>query len=326
MEEGVASATINMSILADDIPERDEMFTLSLSNPTGGAALATSGTVATITITANDAPVRWAESLVSVAEDVGTVQLQLTRGLTEDGTMLGDLDVQTTVAMTTGSGSASANSDFTPVSTMVTFAPMATVVMVPISIVDDSNPEGDEMFTVTLSSVSTDAVLATPTVTMVIIQINDNAGGLVSFLSPGPVVVQEDTPPRRGSFTIQRTIGSHGNLVVEWQVLASDSSLATSDFQMARGNVSMAAGVTSVVLEVEVLDDVVVEEAELFSVELVRVVSDVGGLSDTGHRLASLIIADSDHAYGLIDWAADSQLQITGTVSGRGRGWAQSHA
>lgn len=300
--------------MADDIPESNEIFSVRLSNPTGGAVLATTSTVAMVTVLANDAPVRWAESVTSVAEDAGSVDLIITRGVA-DGMTVGDLGVETTVAVTTSSGSASAGSDFTPLSVRVTFQPGATSSQVTIAILDDTNAEGDEMFSVILSSPSPDAILAPPTTSVVLIEINDDAGGLVSFVSPGPFIIQEDEGRREGVVTIQRAVGSHGNLTVEWQITASDSSLATSDFQPARGNITMAAGVMTTTLTVRVVDDGLAEEAESFILELVRVVSDVGGISDTGHRLATLIVADSDNVYGLLDWGQDSQLQILGTVS-----------
>ena len=313
-EEGVATQNLTLSVLPDDIPEMDEAFTVHLVNPRGGATLAASNIVATVTVAANDAPVRWAESLTSVEEDVGVVTLNLTRGLTMEGATIGDLSQETTVAVATHSGSASAGSDFTPLDTTVTFAAMATTASVSISITDDSDAEGDEMFSVLLSSVSSDAVLATPTSIVVLVLINDDAGGVVSFTSPGPVVVQEDDAiSRTATFTIQRLVGSHGNLSIEWQVLTSANSLATRDFTQAQGTVAMAAGVTMATLVLEPVDDSIAEEAESFVVELVRVISGVGTLSDTGHRLASLIVADSDNVYGLLEWGPENL--VMGTVS-----------
>ena len=314
-EDAEASQNLSLSVLPDDIPESNEVFSVRLSSPTGGAVLANTDIVSMVMVLANDAPVRWAESVISVAEGVGNVTLVLTRGIAADGTTLGDISVETTVAVATSSGSASAGSDFTAVSTRVTFSPGSTSAQVSISILDDSTPEGDEMFSVILSSPSPDAVLAPPTTATVLIEINDDAGGLVSFSSPGPVVIQEDGGRGDGVFTIQRAVGTHGDLTVEWQVLASDNSLATSDFQPAKGNITMAAGVMTATLTVVAVDDTVAEEAESFMVELVRVVSSVGDLSDTGHRLATLIVADSDNVYGLLEWGQDNQIQVVGTVS-----------
>jgi len=312
-EEGVVSQNLTLLVLPDDVPESDETFTVQLVNPGGGATLASSNIIATVIVSANDAPVRWEEPITSVQEDVGVVSLVLTRGLTSDGSAIGDLSRQTTVAVATSSGSAFAGSDFTPLSTTVTFAAMATTASVSIPITDDADPEGDEMFSVVLTSVSADAVLATPTTTTVLVLINDDAGGVVSFTSPGPVVVQEDDmASRTAMFTVQRLVGSHGNLSIEWQVRTSVNSLATNDFTQAQGTIAMAAGVVMETLVLEPVDDSIAEEAESFVVELVMVTSGVGMLSDTGHRLASLIVADSDNVYGLLEWGPENL--IMGTV------------
>ena len=312
-EDGVSSQLLTLTVLPDDTPERDEVFTIQLTNPRGGALLAGTGTSSMVTIRENDAPLRWSVSLVEVEEDVGSVQLTVTRGLLGDGSSIGDLSQTTTVTITTFSGTASSGSDFAPVSTTVTFAPGSTRETVTISIIDDQDVEGDEMFSVMLSSPSSDSVLIPPSSITVIIAVNDGAGGVISFASPGLVIIQEDSG-EVGRFIVQRLIGTFGNLTVEWRITdITDDQPADEDFRPSSGTLVIPDGANEATLEIVAFDDDLAEIAEGFNVELVRVVTGDGSLSETGVRVASLIVAESDDVYGLVEWG--NPLSVADTVS-----------
>ena len=313
--EGHTTENISLTITLDNIPEPTELFFVRLVNPGGGATLAGQNTQASITIQPNDAPISWSTPVTTVDEESGSVQLTIIRGLLPDGNMAGDLSLQSTVQVTTNSGSASSGSDFDPVSRTVTFSPGSSSLTVSIAIINDNLPEGDETFMVVLSAPSSDAVLSLPTTATVLIRINDNAGGLVFFASPGPVVVREDEQTT-GRFIVRRTVGTFHNLTAEWQITSNqDGSVAISDFQPAQGNVTILDGVMDAFLDVMAFDDSIPEVSEGFTIELVRVVSEFGKLSDSGPQVASLIVADSDDVYGLLEWADDNLLSVAGTVS-----------
>lgn len=313
--DGVSAENINLTVTPDSVPEPNEQLYVRLTNPAGGAALAAQDTQAAITILANDAPISWSQALTTVQEESGLIQLTLTRGVLADGSMAGDLTVESTVLVTTNSASASSGSDFSPISQTVTFAPGVSSTSVPVTIIDDSSPEGDEMFTLVLSSPSPDAVLSAPSTTTILIRINDNAGGLAFFASPGPVITREDEQTA-GRFIVRRTVGTFGNLTAEWRIISNqDSSLATSDFNPAQGTVTILDGNTDANLEIVAFNDDIPEVSEGFTIELVRVISEFGGLSDSSPRLASLIVAESDDIYGLLQWAQDNLLSVAGSVS-----------
>ena len=310
-DDRVGSQTLTLTVLSDNLPEPDEVFIVALTTPGGGATLATSSTEATVTILANDTPLRWSQALVETSESGGSVQLTILRGQLEDGTSAGDLSVPTTVQVSTVAGSATSSSDFTPLSVTITFPAGSTSQTISIAIVNDNTPEGDEVFTVGLSSPSNDAVLIPPSTATVLIPINDNAGGLVAFASRGPIVIQEDDQST-AQFVVQRMVGTLGNLTIEWEITDNaDGSLATTDFQPARGNVTILDGQSQAVLAIRAMDDGIPEVAEGFMVNLVRVVRGEGDLSVTGIRLASLIVAESDDVYGLVEWAESSSLTVT---------------
>lgn len=315
--EGSTTATISLTVNPDIIPEPAELFFVRLINPGGGALLAQENITASVTIRANDAPISWSQALTTVDEETGLFQLTITRGVLTDGSLAGDLSVETTVTVTTNSGSASSGSDFNPISLSVTFTPGSSSMPISVTVVDDSLAEGDEMFTVVLSSPSPDAVLAPPSTAIVLIRINDNAGGLAFFASPGPVIIREDEQTV-GRFIVRRTVGTIGDLTAEWQITSNqmqDGSLASSDFMPARGNVTIFDGAADAFLDIVAFDDSIPEVSEGFTVELVRVVSQSGGLSDSSPRLAALIVAESDDVYGLLEWADDESLSVAGSVS-----------
>ena len=316
-DDQISSQTLTLSVLSDNLPEPDEVFTVVLTTPGGGATLAESNTQASVTILANDSPLRWSQAQVEADESGGgSVQLTILRGQLEDGSSAGDLSVPTTVQVSTMPGSAMSSDDFSPLNLTITFPAGFISQTVPVGIVDDSIPEGDETFTVALSSPSADAVLIPASTVTVIIPINDNAGGLVAFGSPGPIIIQEDgTAGTTAQFEVQRTVGTLSNLVVEWEIVNNiDERIATADFQPARGNVTIPDGQAQVPLTIRAMDDSLPEEAEAFMVRLVRVAQGEGDLSDTGVRVASLIVADSDDVYGLVEWAESSSLTVTSTL------------
>ena len=313
-EDRVSSQILTLTVLSDNLPEPDEVFIVQLTSPGGGATLAASNTQASVTILANDSPLRWSQAMVEADESGGSVQLTILRGQLEDGSSAGDLSVPTMVQVSTMPGSATSSVDFIPFNLTVTFPIDVTSQTVSIAIVNDVNPEGDESFTVVLSSPSADAVLIPASTATVIIPINDNAGGLVAFGSAGPIVIQEDTQST-AQFDVQRTVGTLGDITVEWEITNSvDGGIATSDFQPAQGNVTIPDGRSQVILSIQARDDGIPEVAEGFMVRLVRVALGEGELSETGVRLASLIVAESDDVYGLVEWAESSSLTVTSTA------------
>ena len=310
----VGNMTLDISVTADDIPETEELFTVRLSNPRGGAGLAVNGTEAVITVEGNDTPLRFSESQYTVEEDAGSAVLTITRGTLADGTKIGNLMQESSVDYETLSGTAVAGVDFEAQSGTIVFASGVASQNISIPITDDTAPEGDELFTVSLSSPSSDAVLSTPALATVLVAVNDNAGGLVQFSSAGPVIVNEDDGSI-AEFTVRRLNGTFGNVTIEWQIVDSSETLAADDFQITRGNITILHGENEVVLQIQPINDDSDEIAERFSVELIGIVSRTGELHPMGTRVSSLIVEDSDDVYGLVELAADSLLTVTSNVS-----------
>ena len=298
------TSTITLNILADDIPENDETFTITLTNPSGGAQLADENIQSQLVITGNDSPVQFSAASVSVLEDNGTVVLTIYRGI-QNGVQIGPTDQVTTVQYTTSNGSAIAGQDYTESSGTVTFPAGSTNQIITIPILNDITPEGDEMFTVTLENVSSDSVLQTPFTTTVIISINDNAGGVVRFESTDIQTISEDSQTT-ATYTIERTVGTLGNLTISWSILDSSNQLATSDFNPANGTVYIVDGKANVNLEIQAFDDTLPEVAEMFTVTIDEVVNGEGKLDNQTLRITTLYVADSDDVYGVVEIVEDS--------------------
>ena len=312
--DGVGSVTLNLSVTADDIPENEESFTVTLRNPRGGAGLADSGTEAVVAVEGNDTPLRFSLAQYTATEDGGEAVLTITRGVLDDGTEIGDLTTETSVDYETVSGTAVAGADFNSQSGTVTFASGVTSQNITVVITDDSDPEGDELFSVSLSNPSSDSVLSTPSAAMVMIEVSDNAGGFLQFASAGPVVVNEDDDSI-AEFVVQRLNGSYSDVTVEWRVVDGSDVLASDQFEVSRGNLTIPDGQTEAVLQIQPINDATSEIAERFYVELTGVIGRTGELHSMGTRVATLIVEDSDDVYGVVELAADTQLQVTSDVS-----------
>jgi len=179
----MSTQEIIVFIIADDIPENNEQFTVRLTSVTGGGMLNSADTEAMLTIVGNDSPIRFSQSEYRVLESDGTVTLTVTRGLLEDGTQVGPINVATNVTLTTMNGTATPGQDYTTQQTVITFPAGSTSMTKEIVIIDDPNPEGDENFFVTLSDPGSSSVLYSPSTSMVVIEVSDDAGGIVSFVS-----------------------------------------------------------------------------------------------------------------------------------------------
>jgi len=177
---GETIATVTVSVLGDNAVERDEEFTVSLSNPAAGLAIGAGA--ATGTIVNDDLPtVAVYAYLATKAEgSSGTTPFVFTIGLAEANFTGG----QTVAWSIAGSGANPANAaDFAgATSGTVTYAPGEAVRFLTIDVVGDVSAEPDEGFAMTLSNPS-GLTLGDSTATGTIQ--NDDAG-------PAPAVVAHD--------------------------------------------------------------------------------------------------------------------------------------
>ncbi|MGY3411008.1 hypothetical protein ACVWZV_007121 [Bradyrhizobium sp. GM5.1] len=161
---GESTKSFTIPIVNDQLVEGTETFAVGLQNPSG--SLGVPRTVL-VSIVDDDSPasIAMADAAVSVAESTPTATITLLRS--------GSVSQAATVDFTTSSGSALAGSDFTTSSGTVTFAAGQVSQTISVPIINDTIPESDETFTVTLSN-PTGATLGAQTTTTVKILDNDN--------------------------------------------------------------------------------------------------------------------------------------------------------
>ncbi|MCW5592758.1 MAG: hypothetical protein KIS74_11720 [Burkholderiales bacterium] len=169
--------SFSIALVDDTLVEGTETFTITLLDAQGGAAVG-SPAFATVSIADNDSPptpqpagsIQFSASSYSTAEGQGTVTITATRTGGTGGTV--------SVQYFTGPSSATAGSDYQPVSgSLVWEGGDATPKSFSVPILDDSVVEGPETFFVTLNSPTGGATLGAPATATVTIADNDVATG-----------------------------------------------------------------------------------------------------------------------------------------------------
>ncbi|WP_407118088.1 DUF4082 domain-containing protein [Bradyrhizobium sp. LMG 9283] len=162
---GESTKSFTIQIVNDQLTEGNETFAIGLQNPGSGSLGAPRTVLVTILDDDSPATISMADAVLSVAESSPTATITLLRS--------GPVNQAATVGFTTSSGSALAGSDYTTTSGTVTFAAGQASQTISVPIVNDTTPENDETFTVTLSN-PTGATLGSQATTMVKILDNDN--------------------------------------------------------------------------------------------------------------------------------------------------------
>ena len=165
---GVTSQTITVPTKADTSLEGAETFTVTLSNPGGGATLGTPA-AAVVTIVDDDTPrLQFTTATSTVAESTASVTLTVQR--------VGPTTTENTVQYALAGVTATGGDDFVGTSGVLTFPAGVASRTIVVPIVGDTIAEGPETFTVTLSNPTGGAILGTPSVATVTILDNDPAG------------------------------------------------------------------------------------------------------------------------------------------------------
>jgi hypothetical protein len=232
------------------------------------------------------------------------------------------------VAYAATGGSASADSDFTPVRGTVIFPPGITSRTINVPVLGDTEAETAEAFFVDLSSPSwatIDQSTGQGTIT------DNDVSGSLQF-SGGSYSASEAAP--FATITVKRTGGAASGVTVDYE--ASDGTAREgSDYAAASGALSFGAGATMQSFQVPILNDTAHDPEESLLLRL----SNAGGLGAIVAlpETAVLTITDNDVA-GKVQLGAASysglegtSLTVTvrrvgGTASGATVEYATSHA
>ncbi|KAM9694992.1 adhesion G-protein coupled receptor V1 [Trichechus inunguis] len=299
-----SEATITISILDDNEPERSESVFIELLNstliekvqdrpiPNSPRLGLKVETIAHLIIIANDdafGTLQLSAPIVRVAENhVGPII-----NVTRTGGVFADVSVKFKAVPIT----AIAGEDYSIASSDVVLLEGETSKAVPIYIINDIYPELEESFLVQLLNETTGgAKLGALTEAIIIIEASDDPYGLFGFQITKLIVEEPEFNSVKVNLPIIRNSGTLGNVTVQW-VATINGQLATGDLRVVSGNVTFAPGETIQTLLLEVLADDVPEIEEVIQVQL----TDASGGGTIGlDRVANIIIPANDNPYGTV--------------------------
>ncbi|XP_059551072.1 adhesion G-protein coupled receptor V1 [Myotis daubentonii] len=299
-----SEATITITILDDDEPERSESVFVELLNstliekvqnrpiPNSPRLGPKVETIAHLIIIANDDAfgiLQLSASLVRVAENhVGPII-----NVTRTGGAFADVSVKFKAVPIT----AIAGEDYSIASSDVVLLEGETSKAVPVYIIDDIYPELEESFLVQLLNETTGgAKLGELTEAIIIIEASDDPYGLFGFQITKLIVEEPEFNSVKVNLPIIRNSGTLGNVTIQW-VATINGQLATGDLRVVSGNVTFAPGETIQTLLLEVLADDVPEIEEVIQVQL----TDASGGGTIGlDRVANIVIPANDNPYGTV--------------------------
>ncbi len=284
-EPGAITQTVTVLVHGDTDREENETFVLELSNPSN-VTLSTVPGQGIGTIINDDGP--------HLSFEVANVSQEEGNGGTTAfvfAVNIGETDLeQVTVVYSTVDGTATvADNDYVPTSGTLTFAPGESVQFITVLVNGDHNVEGDETFSVVLSS-PTNATLVSDTATGTIL--NDDE--LLIGISDGSVV-EGDSGTTDMVFTVILSSESQQTVTVEFDTQPG-TALAGADYVATSGTLTFALEITTAFITVAVIGDLADEDDETFSVRLFNSTNASNALSEATAVIATGTIVDDDPA------------------------------
>jgi len=170
-----------------------------------------------------------------------------------------------TVSYQTVSASAVAGSDFTAVTSSVTFAPGEVVKIVDVALVNDASAEGDEQLSLKLTAATGGAVLANAQ-GVATIENNDGPTALSPILTVEDITVSEG-PNAIATFVLKLSQPSANVTTVSFSQ-TSASAFSFSDYVSVADTVTFAAGETVKTVSIALIQDTIVEPNKSFFLQL----------------------------------------------------------
>ncbi len=245
---GSLTGTINVPIIDDGLDENSENFTIDLSNPVNATITDNQGVG---TINDNDGAPTISISNQSGNEDVGTMSFTVSLSNASGNAI--------TVDYQTSNGTAIAPDDYTSTSGTLTILAGSTSGTINVTIIDDTIDESNETFTVDLSS-------------PVNANISDNqAVGTIYDNDEAPTITISDEINNEDVgtmvFTVTLSSVSASEVRVNYQT-SNNTAVAPGDYTTISGVINIPAGSTTGTINVQINDDTISEENEIFNVNL----------------------------------------------------------
>jgi uncharacterized delta-60 repeat protein len=250
--DGVASGTILIPLVDNNVVQGPVSFSVALSNPTGGATLLAPTNV-TVTVMDNDAGIAFAATTNFIPENGSSVVVSVQRIGTTNGV--------SSANYATADGTAHAGMNYTAVSGTLTFAVGEVLKTVIVPILDDPSVTGDLNFTLNLSSPGANTQLSSPSTTTIVVQDADaglsftnatmtvakNAGqAVITVVCSNPrvePVASSNTVPLRVNYA---TVDGTGTAGINYQAVSGtltfSNGIATNTFTVPIINNSQITG------------------------------------------------------------------------------------
>ncbi len=245
---GETARTVEVPVLDDLLHEPTESFTLVLSAASGAALVRDT---ATGTITDNDPMPGLSVADVTVSEGDGVARFAVS--------LSAPSALPVTLSYATLDGSARSGADYTAVAGTLSFAPGETARTLEVPVLDDLLHEPTESFSLVLSAASGAAL------------VRDTATGTITDNDPMPGLSVADVTVSEGDGTARFAVSlsAPSALPVTLSYATRDGSArAGADYTAVSGTLSFAPGETARTVEVPVLDDLLHEPTESFSLVL----------------------------------------------------------
>jgi hypothetical protein len=251
--------TLSFQIIGDRIVETDEVFTITLGTPIGatlGTQITATGTILNddtrpnVTITAG----------ANAKEPNTNGNFTLTR--------TGSTDLPLTVTLNYLGSTATVNTDYQTLPTLVTFAAGRTQAVINVTPIDDDLYEGTESIKANLVANSSYSIGAVGSAE---IAIKDNETlPTLTITSASPSIIEKNSgePANNASFQIQLSGKSATEITVNYTTV-NGTAIAGSDFTSTSGQLTFAAGSTTPqTILVPITPDNIFEPDETFTLQL----------------------------------------------------------
>jgi hypothetical protein len=285
--------TFNVAVQGDTTVEPDETVNLTLSSPTGGAALGTP-TNATLTIVLDDAAPANGTLQFSAAAYTVTEGNSGSSTATITVTRTGGSSGAVGVSFATSNGNATAGSDYTATNGVLSWADGDTAAKTfTVTVLGDTTVEGDEPVNLTLSSPTGGAGLGSPATSVLTITNDDTAPviGTLQFSASSYTKAEGNSGSSTATITVTRAGGSAGAVGVSFAT-SNGTATAGSDYTATNGTLSWANGETGAkTFNVAVQGDTTVEPDETVNLTLS---SPTGGATLGNPASVTLTILNDD--------------------------------
>jgi hypothetical protein len=274
--DGETSKSINIPINDNDVPEGSHFFTISLSNPTGGAVLGNI-TKTQLSIQDNDYPSVSIDDVSQAEGNSGASAFTFT--VTSSHAITNDVSVK----YSTADGTAAAGPDYQTGSGSVTIPAGQKTATVTILVQGDTTAEPDKTFSVNLSNPDQAVIGKAKGVGTIL---NDDGVVQASFeFSQANYNVNEELGAL--TVTVSRAGDTSGPASVDYATV-DGSATQKADFEYAAGTLTFAPGETSKTLTLLLNEDGYIEGGENFNVSL----SNPAGATLGQQNVATVMVLD----------------------------------